>query len=113
MCIQNDLDILLSINAGGMARRGEKSDLFGEYNYGDIRVIDNINGKFCIECDVVDPETNNVCPFLRIEANERRLHIIAEAVDECTEDELIAMCPTPPLLIYLMELQSKKGKRSK
>ncbi|KAJ1633930.1 hypothetical protein T492DRAFT_1135073, partial [Pavlovales sp. CCMP2436] len=86
------------------ARRGVKSDLFCEYNYGDIRVIDNF---------LNDPETNNIFPYLRIEANERRLHIYAESADECTEDQLIATCPTPTMLTYLMELQSRKGKRSK
>ncbi|KAJ1636310.1 hypothetical protein T492DRAFT_835393 [Pavlovales sp. CCMP2436] len=112
MCIQSDLDLILSINAGGMARRGAKSDLFGEYNYGDIRVIDHFNGKFRIEGDLIDPETNNVYPFLHLEATEKRLHTIAESVDAYCEDELIAMCPTPPVLLRLMELQmKKKGKK--
>jgi len=108
MCINSELQLLIAINAGRMTHHFNKQDLFGKYNYGDVRVLNQFRGKFKIEGHLVNPDTLDVYDHLHFEADEKRLYVIADSYDGYCGEELIAECPTPTVLLHLMSLQLQK-----
>ncbi|KAJ1617257.1 hypothetical protein T492DRAFT_850222 [Pavlovales sp. CCMP2436] len=111
MCVNTDLQRIIEINAGIIARgkchKTVKTTLFEKYIYGDVSVIGHYRDKFVLEGRMIDPITNDVIGNLHFEANEKRIYIIMDSCDDYCGEEVIEEGPTPLIITQLMYMQAQ------
>ncbi|KAJ1629461.1 hypothetical protein T492DRAFT_840742 [Pavlovales sp. CCMP2436] len=111
MCVNTDLQRILEINAGiiarGKAHKSVKVSLFEKYMYGDVTVISHYRNKFVLEGHIIDPITNDVRENLRFEADEKRTCIIMYPFNNYYGEEVIEEGPTPDVIKQLMYMQAQ------